>query len=98
MRQIVWHGKIEYIVCEHAFAYSGRMPCTGPIRCIHCGATPESARAQRLAIEAEMTFRRLCEAEYRYQQRRRQYVRCYYAAIRRRDRRAASLLHIQQST
>ena len=32
---------IEKLVCDHAFAYSGNMPCTGVYRCVRCGFVPE---------------------------------------------------------
>jgi hypothetical protein len=37
-RLIMWHGKVEKIECvNHSYAYSGRIPCTGVYRCVHCG-------------------------------------------------------------
>jgi len=41
-RIIQWHGKVEKITVDrHVFAYSGSVPCTGPVRCIHCGIDME---------------------------------------------------------
>lgn len=44
VRIIQWHGRVETIkVPEHVYAYRGRIPCTGPRVCIHCGQfAPES--------------------------------------------------------
>lgn len=34
----VWLGKIEKVLCNnHAYSWSGKMPCTGVYRCIFCG-------------------------------------------------------------
>jgi len=34
-------------VCDHpAFMYTGRVPCTGALRCYMCGATKEEAEAE----------------------------------------------------
>lgn len=38
-RTVLWHGTLETItVPDHAFSWSGRVPCTGTYRCVHCGA------------------------------------------------------------
>ncbi len=38
VKYLVWRGKVSIVVCEnHTYAWSGRMPCTGYRRCIHCG-------------------------------------------------------------
>lgn len=36
-REIVWHGVVSKIECEHhVFAYSGSIPNTGYLKCIYC--------------------------------------------------------------
>ena len=41
-RTYLWHGKMQEEECtEHAFAWSGRVPCTGVKICIHCGKVEE---------------------------------------------------------
>lgn len=38
VRFVQWHDLVEKIeVGNHWFAYSGTIPCTGPVKCIHCG-------------------------------------------------------------
>jgi len=37
-RHLVWLGKYSIVECkDHSYAYSGKMPCTGSLRCIFCG-------------------------------------------------------------
>ena len=32
------HGGCKTVTCrDHAFAWSGQIPCTGTYRCVHCG-------------------------------------------------------------
>lgn len=38
IKTLVWHGKIKEVECKkHSMAYSGKMPCTGMLKCIYCG-------------------------------------------------------------
>jgi len=47
IKQIVWHGIVEERECkEHWYAYSGRIPCTGRIKCLLCGK-PEDERSPK---------------------------------------------------
>lgn len=40
--QTVWHGKVEVQhETSHAYAYSGSIPCTGPLKCTRCGHVKE---------------------------------------------------------
>lgn len=42
IREVVWHGQASVIeVSDHSFAWSGRMPCTGVVKCIYCGLLEE---------------------------------------------------------
>ena len=37
-KTLCWAGKIEVVECKsHSYAWSGRMPCTGELKCILCG-------------------------------------------------------------
>ena len=39
-------GKIIKVECtNHSYAWSGKMPCTGTYRCIHCGKEKENVSA-----------------------------------------------------
>ncbi len=38
-------GKVETIIVEHhSYAWSGKMPCTGVFRCVHCGVVKEEIK------------------------------------------------------
>jgi len=42
IKHLVWHGVVTTVECkEHAYAWSGRVPCTGYRRCIYCGKPEE---------------------------------------------------------
>lgn len=46
LKVICWMGKVEELECtSHSYAWSGRIPCTGDLRCIYCGK-PESEEEQ----------------------------------------------------
>ena len=35
---LVWDGVIKKVVCkDHAYHWSGKMPCTGVRKCMFCG-------------------------------------------------------------
>lgn len=37
-KHLVWHGVVTVEECtDHAYAWTGRIPCTGERRCIYCG-------------------------------------------------------------
>lgn len=39
---ICWAGKCEKVPCDnHTYAWSGKMPCTGILKCVHCGKPKE---------------------------------------------------------
>ena len=41
---------------EHRFAYSGRIPCTGPWRCIYCGKRAEPSKYVRDMSSSELAL------------------------------------------
>jgi hypothetical protein len=41
-KYLVWHGRVDKVECiDHAYAWSGKIPCTGIRRCVFCGKPEE---------------------------------------------------------
>ena len=41
-KYLIWNGKVNKVECtDHSYSYSGKMPCTGVLRCIYCGKIKE---------------------------------------------------------
>jgi hypothetical protein len=37
-KYLIWQGKVNKVECvEHSYAWSGKMPCTGILKCVYCG-------------------------------------------------------------
>jgi len=51
-KHLIWAGKVTKVECtNHSYAYTGKMPCTGDRRCIHCGKLDDTARIKKITYD-----------------------------------------------
>lgn len=47
IKTLVWHGKTEEVECvDHSLAWSGKIPCSGRLKCIFCGYSKDTYRGE----------------------------------------------------